>query len=90
MAACEGGEMVPPERVELSSPAPEAGTLSTELQGHYTTKNSMVAEGPTRKRKAPGLFINRGLPRRPISKECRGRLRVLAALDRSHQYRGYP
>ena len=28
--------MVPPERVELSSPAPEAGTLSTELQGHYT------------------------------------------------------
>ena len=27
--------MVPPERVELSSPAPEAGTLSTELQGHY-------------------------------------------------------
>ena len=25
--------MVPPERVELSSPAPEAGTLSTELQG---------------------------------------------------------
>ena len=28
--------MVPPERVELSSPAPEAGTLSTELKGHFT------------------------------------------------------
>ena len=42
------GPLVPPERVELSSPAPEAGTLSTELQGHYTAKNSMVAEGPTR------------------------------------------
>ena len=27
------GKVVPPERVELSSPAPEAGTLSTELQG---------------------------------------------------------
>ena len=26
--------MVPPERVELSSLAPEASTLSTELQGH--------------------------------------------------------
>ena len=37
--------MVPPERVELSSPAPEAGTLSTELQGHYTTKNSMAEWG---------------------------------------------
>jgi hypothetical protein len=29
-------KVVPPERVELSSPAPEAGTLSTELQGHYS------------------------------------------------------
>ena len=37
------GEMVPPERVELSSPAPEAGTLSTELQGQLKIKNSMVA-----------------------------------------------
>ncbi len=36
------GKVVPPERVELSSPAPEAGTLSTELQGHCTSKNSMV------------------------------------------------
>ena len=35
--------MVPPERVELSSPAPEAGTLSTELQGQLKIKNSMVA-----------------------------------------------
>ena len=40
--------MVPPERVELSSPAPEAGTLSTELQGHYMPKNSMVGLGSTR------------------------------------------
>ena len=32
------GEMVPPERVELSSPAPEAGTLSTELQGHVMSQ----------------------------------------------------
>ena len=40
--------MVPPERVELSSPAPEAGTLSTELQGHSELKNSMSAWGPTR------------------------------------------
>ena len=30
--------MVPPERVELSSPAPEAGTLSTELQGHVMSQ----------------------------------------------------
>ena len=30
----EEAKVVPPERVELSSPAPEAGTLSTELQGH--------------------------------------------------------
>ena len=30
--------MVPPERVELSSPAPEAGTLSTELQGHVNQR----------------------------------------------------
>ena len=37
--------MVPPERVELSSPAPEAGTLSTELQGQFTIKNSMVNWG---------------------------------------------
>ena len=32
--------MVPPERIELSSPAPEAGTLSTELQGHSVTNDS--------------------------------------------------
>ena len=32
--AFEGVFMVPPERVELSSLAPEASTLSTELQGH--------------------------------------------------------
>ena len=32
--------MVPPERIELSSPAPEAGTLSTELQGHYAKRIS--------------------------------------------------
>ena len=29
--------VVPPERVELSSPAPEAGTLSTELRGPVTS-----------------------------------------------------
>ena len=40
-------EVVPPERVELSSPAPEAGTLSTELQGQPKPKNSMVAFGST-------------------------------------------
>ena len=34
IALTQAGEMVPPERVELSSPAPEAGTLSTELKGH--------------------------------------------------------
>ena len=34
--------LVPPERVELSSPALEAGTLSTELQGHFTIKNSTL------------------------------------------------
>ena len=32
--------MVPPERIELSSPAPEAGTLSTELQGHSMIDDS--------------------------------------------------
>ena len=32
--------VVPPERIELSSPAPEAGTLSTELQGHSTKRIS--------------------------------------------------
>ena len=37
--------MVPPERIELSSPAPEAGTLSTELQGHI--KNITPAPNPT-------------------------------------------
>ena len=47
--------MVPPERVELSSPAPEAGTLSTELQGHYTTKNSMVIDRPTSMGLAPTM-----------------------------------
>ena len=62
--------MVPPERVELSSPAPEAGTLSTELQGHYTPKNSMVDRWATRKRKAPVLFIDRGLSWWVVSKEC--------------------
>ena len=40
--------MVPPERVELSSPAPEAGTLSTELQGHCGEKNSMGCRWATR------------------------------------------
>ena len=45
--------MVPPERVELSSPAPEAGTLSTELQGHYTTKNITLEPRPTRTRHGP-------------------------------------
>ena len=37
--------MVPPERIELSSPAPEAGTLSTELQGHI--KNITATRSPT-------------------------------------------
>ena len=29
--------VVPPERIELSSLAPEASTLSAELQGHAAT-----------------------------------------------------
>ena len=37
--------MVPPERVELASPAPEAGTLSTELQGHCTTRIAWLPRG---------------------------------------------
>ena len=40
--------MVPPERVELSSLAPEASTLSTELQGLVPPKNIMGALRPTR------------------------------------------
>ena len=55
-------KVVPPERVELSSPAPEAGTLSTELQGHSTAKNSMVSEGPTRFRTVPPCARSTLLP----------------------------
>ena len=39
--------MVPPERIELSSPAPEAGTLSAELQGHSTIENITPLRAPT-------------------------------------------
>ena len=43
--------VVPPERIELSSPAPEAGTLSAELQGHSAKRIS-------RPRAAQQLFRN--------------------------------
>ncbi len=42
----EGREkVVPPERVELSSPAPEAGTLSTELQGQVIRRIACLPRG---------------------------------------------
>lgn len=40
--------VVPPERIELSSPAPEAGTLSTELQGHCLLRIARVGGGGNR------------------------------------------
>ena len=57
--------MVPPERVELSFPASEAGTLSTELQGHCMAKNIMVAEGPTRLVMHSPAWTNMDKPQAP-------------------------
>ena len=44
--------MVPPERIELSSPAPEAGTLSAELQGHSAINDSTALGRPTTARQS--------------------------------------
>lgn len=48
-------KMVSPERVELSSLAPEASTLSVELRGHALwseTKDTTLAAGATTKNPA--------------------------------------
>lgn len=53
--------MVPPVRLELTPPASEAGTLSTELRGLATTQN--IARGTANlaplKKLSPELVSNR-------------------------------